>query len=197
MRTEVTELRTEAVYSDDGEKRYLLRKTWDECKPKLAIVMLAAGEADGIQLDTTTQLVINNASRLGYGSVAIVNLSATLNDYTLKHADDDPENIETIVAVSKDAECVVYAPGTGKAKNKTFIWLQEQVLRVLVPFESKLFCLCGEEGEGRLQHPLSPQVRRWELSQFKVAELITLPEKIEPKAKKKPKAKEGEEKTDA
>ena len=80
MRTEVTELRTEAVYSDDGEKRYLLRKTWDESKPKLAIVMLAAGEADGIQLDTTTQLVINNASRLGFGSVAIVNLSATLND---------------------------------------------------------------------------------------------------------------------
>ena len=37
MKTEVTELRTEAIYSDDGEKRFLLRKTWDEKKPKLAM----------------------------------------------------------------------------------------------------------------------------------------------------------------
>ncbi len=195
MRTEVTGLRTEAVYSDDGEKRYLLRKTWDESKPKLAIVMLAAGEADGIQLDTTTQLVINNASRLDYGSVAIVNLSATLNDYALKHADDDPKNIETIVAVSKDAERVIYAPGTGKAKNKTFMRLQEQVLRALVPFESKLCCLCGEEGEGRLQHPLSPQVRRWNLSSLKVKELIAVPVEPEVKPKQKPKAKEKKKET--
>lgn len=78
MKKEVTTLRTEALYSDDGNKRYLLRKSWDESKPKLAIIMLAAGGADGIQLDTTTQLVINNTARLGYGGVSIVNLSASI-----------------------------------------------------------------------------------------------------------------------
>ena len=65
MKSIVTTLTTEAVFSDDGVKRYLLRKTWDESKPKLAIIMLAPSEASGIELDTTTQLVLNNAARLG------------------------------------------------------------------------------------------------------------------------------------
>ena len=192
MKTEVTELRTEAVYSDDGEKRYLLLKLWDEKKPKLAIVMLAAGSADGIQLDTTTQLVVNNAARLGYGSVAIVNLSATLNYFNLHDTDEDPENIKVILDVAKDAEAVVYAPGTGKAKNKNFLLLQERVLRTLLPYEDKLYCLCNEYGEGRLQHPLSPQVRTWSLSPLKISELVTIPAETEQKPKKKDKAKDAQ-----
>ena len=121
MKTEVTELRTEAVYSDDGEKRYLLRKTWDENKPKLAIIMLSPSVADGIQLDTTTHLVVNNASRLGYGSVAIVNLSAVLNDYNLNHTEEDSENIKVILEEANNAEKIIYAPGTGKARNKLYV----------------------------------------------------------------------------
>lgn len=193
MKTEITTLQTEAVYSDDGEKRYLLKKTWDEKKPKLAIVMLAAGAADGIQLDTTTQLVVNNSARLGYGSVAIVNLSAVLNDYNLHHTEEDPENIKEIVKQAESAEVVVFAPGTGKSKNKAFLCLQERVLLALRPYERKLVCLSNEDGEGRLQHPLSPQVRTWSLSPLKISELITIPTETEPKPKKKAKAKELKE----
>ena len=119
MKTQVTELRTEAVCSDDGSKRYLLRKTWDDGLPKLAVIMLCAGSAGAVALDTTTQLVLNNASRLGYGSVAIVNLFATLNDFTLKEStSEDAENLDAIVQEVIVAERVLYAPGTGKAKNK-------------------------------------------------------------------------------
>lgn len=193
MKTEVTELRTEAVYSDDGEKRFLLRKTWDEGKPKLAIIMLSPSVADGIQLDTTTQLVVNNASRLGYGSVAILNLSAVLNDYHLNHTEEDPENIKVILEDANNAEAIIYAPGTGKARNKSFMCLQKRVLLALKDYEDKLCCLCNEDGEGRLQHPLSPQVRTWSLSPLKISELITLPTETEQKPKKKPKAKELKE----
>ena len=193
MKTETTTLNTEAIYSDDGAKRYLLKKTWDEKKPKMAIVMLHPSVADGIQLDTTTQLVINNASRLGYGSVAIMNLSAVLNDFNLQHSEEDPENVEEIVKQAKSAECVVYAPGTGKSKSKTFLCLQERVLLALRDYESKLYCLCNEDGEGRLQHPLSPQVRTWSLSPLKISELITIPTETEQKPKKKAKAKEPKE----
>ena len=159
--------------------------------------MLAAGEADGIQLDTTTQLVLNNAARLGYGSVAIVNLSATLNDFNLRCTNEDPENIKVILGVAENAERVVYAPGTGKAKNKGFLLLQERVLNALLPFEDRLCCLCNEDGEGRLQHPLSPQVRRWQLSPFKIGELVNIPEKTDPKPKKKAKAKDAPKKDEA
>ena len=66
MKTITTTLVTKAVFSDDGSKRYLLKKTWDEQKDKMTIIMLTPSMAKGIELDTTTQLVLNNVARLGY-----------------------------------------------------------------------------------------------------------------------------------
>lgn len=190
MNTIKTVLTTEAAFSDDGLKRYLLKKSWDEKKPRLAIVMLAPSDAGGIELDMTTQLVLNNSTRLGYGSVAIVNLFATLNDLALKQAEDeDPENMRVIVTAAKEAELIVYAPGVGKAKSKTFQQRQEQVLNALQPYEDKLHCLCSVNGGGRLMHPLSPAVRVWALSPFKVSELTGEPVKAESEQKKKGKGK--------
>ena len=173
MRTIATTLTTEAVFSEDGKKRYLLRKTWDKEKPRLAIIMLAPSEASGIELDTTTQLVLNNSARLGYGGVDILNLFATLNDFSLRYAEDeDTENMDAILKSAADADEVVYAPGVGKAKNKTFQHRQELVLSRLRPFESKLKCLSDASGKARLQHPLSPAVRVWHLSPFQISELL-------------------------
>ena len=76
MQTVKTILTTEASFSDDGTKRYLLRKTWDESKPSLAIIMLAPSSASGIELDSSTQLVLNNCFRLGFGSVDVLITSA-------------------------------------------------------------------------------------------------------------------------
>lgn len=188
MRKIVTTLTTEAVFSDSGLKRYLLKKTWDHNKPKMAVIMLAPSEASGIELDTTTQLVLNNASRLGYGSVAIVNLFATLNDFNLRQAEiEDPDNLNAILSAVQDADSIVYAPGTGKAKNKVFQRRQEQMLHALRPIEGKLYCLCNEEGNARLQHPLSPAVRTWHLSPLKISELIV--ETIQPESKPKKKGR--------
>lgn len=181
MNTITTTLTTEAVFSEDGIKRYLLQKVWDDSKPKLAIIMLAPAKASGIELDTTTQLVLNNADRLGYGSVAVVNLFATLNDFALKEAEtEDADNLKAIVQAAQAADLVIYAPGVGKAKNKAFQTRQEQVLKALCPYEEKLHCLCSVNGGGRLQHPLSPVVRVWALSPLKIEELLPEPTKAEP-----------------
>lgn len=135
--------------------------------------MLAPSEASGIVLDSTTLLVLNNAARLGYGSVTILNLFATLNDFTLRQAEDeDSENLNAIVAAAQEADAVIYAAGVGKAQNKAFQRRQRQVLHALQPVEAKLQCLCNEEGEARLQHPLSPAVRTWYLSPLKISELV-------------------------
>ena len=171
--TITTTLTTEAVFSDDSLKRYLLRKSWNETLPKLAIIMLAPSAASGIALDNTTSLVLNNADRLGYGSVAIVNLYATLNDFSLAKAEDeDPDNLKAILEVCQAADQIVYAPGTGKAKAQVFQKRQQQVLNALRPYESKLNCLTNSEGKGRLQHPLSPALKTWVLSPLAVNELI-------------------------
>ena len=173
MKTITTTLTTEAIFSDDGVKRYLLRKVWDETKPKVSVIMLAPSEASGIELDTTTQLVLNNAARLGYGRVDIVNLFATLNDFSLKQAEaEDAINLDAILSSAADADDVVYASGVGKAKSKIFQQRQEQVLTALRPYEGKLKCLTNADGKARLQHPLSPAVRVWYLSPLKISELI-------------------------
>lgn len=187
MQTIKTTLTTEAIFSDDGAKRYLLRKIWDEGKPILSIIMLAPSSAAGIELDSSTQLVLNNCFRLGFGGVDILNLFSTLNDFALKESEDeDPDNIKAIVQSAEKAETLVYAAGVGKAKNKVFQQRQEQVLNALRPYESKLHCLTNESGKARLQHPLSPAVRIWHLSPLKISELVAEPKKeAEPKQKKK------------
>ena len=186
MKTITTNLTTEAIFTDDSFKRYLLRKTWNESLPKLAIIMLAPSAASGIALDSTTSLVLNNADRLGYGSVAIVHLFATLNDFSLAHAEDeDPENLKAILEVCQTADQIVYAPGTGKAKSKVLQRRQEQVLNALRPFESKLNCLTNTDGKARLQHPLSPALKTWVLSPLSVSELIEDPKPATPAPKKR------------
>ena len=179
MNTITTTLTTEAVFSDDSLKRYLLRKTWNESLPKLAIIMLAPSAASGIALDNTTSLVLNNADRLGYGSVAIVNLFATLNDFSLAHAEDeDPDNLKAILSICETADLIIWAPGTGKIKSKVFQKRQQQVLNALRPFESKLNCLTNADGKARLQHPLSPALKTWVLSPLAVNELIEDPKPV-------------------
>ena len=152
---------------------YLLTKTWDADKPKLAIIMLSPSEASGIVLDYTTMLVLNNASRLGYGSIAVLNLFSTLNDADLRSAQmEDAENLDVIVSAAKTADIVIYAAGVGKAKNKLFQERQKQVLEALRPVEKKLHCLSDADGNSRLQQPLSPAVRTWHLSKLEISELI-------------------------
>lgn len=181
MKTLETTLHTMATFSENGTKRYLLQKTWDPKLPRLAIIMVAPSTASAVALDTTTQLTLNNASRLGYGSVSIVNLFATLNDFSLKEAEsEDADNLKVIIQSAENADVVVYAAGVGKAKNKAFQTRQEQVLNALRPYEAKLNCLTNENGKARLQHPLSPAVRTWFLSPLKIEELLPAPKKVEP-----------------
>lgn len=190
MTTQETTLHTTAMFSEDGSKRYLLRKVWNPELPKLAIIMLAPSIASGIELDSSTLLVLNNASRLGFGSVDVLNLFATLGDFPLKQAEaEDPENMEVILRGCENADTIVYAPGVGKSKNKLFAQRQEQVLTALAKCEDKLHCLANASGDARLQHPLSPAVRTWTLSPLKVSELLPAPSEPEPKQKKKGKTK--------
>ena len=172
MNSIVTTMSTVATYSEDFSRRYLLQKTFDKSKPSLAIILLSAGVANDVLLDYTTMLTLNNSARLGYGSVSIVNLFATLDFDIKEEPNEDSENLSTIVEAAKSADVVIYAPGTGKAKNKVFQKRQNQVLAALRPFENKLYCLCDVNGNARLQHPLSPSVRLWNLSKLAINELM-------------------------
>ena len=186
-----TTLTTQAVFSDDEAKRYLLKKTWNTTLPKLAIIMLAPSIASGIELDSTTSLVLNNASALGFGSVSIVNLFATLGDTALSEAEsEDPENLKAIIDACKDADLIVYAPGVGKAKLQVFQERSKQVLEALLPYEKKLKCLTSASGKTKLLHPLCPAVRTWRnLAEIRISDLLSKTDTVEPKTQPKKKGK--------
>ena len=190
MNTITTTLTTEAVFSDDGLKRYLLKKSWDLSLPTLAIIMLAPSIASGVTMDSTTNLVLNNASELGLGSVSIVNLFATLGDFTLSSAESkDRENMKAILGAVKDADVVIYAPGVGKNKLQVFQERSIQVLTALQPYEKKLKCLTSASGKAKLLHPLCPAVRRWHLEELRLAELLSTTDPVEPKSLPKKKGR--------
>ena len=117
MKQITSTLSTTAAFSDDDAKRFCLEKLWDSQKPNLAIIMLAPSTASSVSLDSTTQLVLNNADRLNYGSVTILNLFATLNDFGLKQTEDeDPENLDVIINAAERATTIVYAIMMSRAK---------------------------------------------------------------------------------
>ena len=183
MNTIETTLTTQAVFSDDNTKRYLLNKTSDASLPKLTIIMLAPSIASGVELDSTTSLVLNNASALGFGSVSIVNLFATLGDFSLSEAEpEDPENLDAIIDAAQAADVVVYAPGVGKSKLQAFQERSKQVLEALRPYEKKLRCLTSASGKARLLHPLCPAVRNWTIAELPLEELLPKTTSVEPKA---------------
>lgn len=185
-----TTLTTQAVFSDDNTKRYLLKKTWDPELPRLTICMLAPSQASGIELDSTTSLVLNNSAKLGFGSVAIVNLFATLGDFTLSEAEgEDPENLDAILQAVRDADVVIYAPGVGKAKLQAFQERSRQVLEALRPYEKKLKCLTSASGKAKLLHPLCPAVRNWTIAELRLDELLSKTDPVEPKPQPKRKGK--------
>ena len=185
MREIISNLRTEIVESDDGTKRYSLRKVWNEHKPSMAIVMMCPSSSGEVAVDTSTALTMANCYRLGYGSVTIVNLFSTINDFSLKHStSDDAENLEAILKAAAVADCVVYGAGTGKAKNKLFAEVQEKTLLALRPYGDKLHCLCDKDGGSRYLHPLSPRVRVWHLAPLAISELIDVPVEEPPKKSK-------------
>lgn len=191
MREIISNLRTEILESEDGKNRFVLRKTWDESKPSLGILMLCPSSSGIVSVDVSTSLVLSNCYRLGYGSVAIVNLFSTINDFALKEADDeDPENLVAILDTVKSVACFVVGCGTGKSKNAKFHQRLEQVLLSLRPYEDKLCCLCDKHGGSKYLHPLSPRVREWHLMPLKVSELIDIPVE-EPKKKSKPSSKKN------
>lgn len=48
MNSIVSTLTTVAQFSDDGTKRYLLQKTWEQSKPSLAIIMMCPSSVYGL-----------------------------------------------------------------------------------------------------------------------------------------------------
>ena len=168
MKVEKTILKTEAIFSDDRKQRYMLRKEWDKSKDKATVIMISPSSADSIVIDLTTQLVINNLSQLGFGSVDIVNLYSIVGKLTVKGEDEETkiENIKSIMQSADKSTKIILAYGAIGNSNKTVAKRIKELTASLTSYGEKLVFLTDIDEE-KLYHPLVPSLRnKWYLKSF-------------------------------
>ncbi|MBR1436980.1 MAG: DUF1643 domain-containing protein [Synergistaceae bacterium] len=171
MLTEKLTLKTETVFSDDKSNRYLLRKEWDAKKPKATIIMTNPSAADLMTIDYTTLYILNNISKLDFGSVDIVNMSSKVTTKLNAKLDLDveieKENAEFILKSAEKSDKIIIAWGKIGENNQRVRMAQDNLLKLLEPFKAKLCCIAmSEDGESGF-HPLAPQIRfEWVLRDF-------------------------------
>ena len=164
MLEETTIIKSKAIFSDDKEHRLLLRKEWDSEKPTAMVIMINPNTADTVNFDMTTMLVLNNVSRLGFGSVNIVNLySKIMEKLDLRfNGDDDSDAVIEQYAAMSDA--IIIAWGTIGKNTLRVRERQKYLLELIKQHAGKMYQI------GRNAcHPLTPAVRReWVLEPYEM-----------------------------
>lgn len=148
-------LERDAVISDCGKYRYLLRRTWNHSCPRLLYVMLNPSTADAEVDDATIRSCIRLAKGLGYGSFEVVNLFAfrATDPEELVKADNavGPRNDPLIEAAVARCDMVVCAWG---AHAMTNAGQRASAVRQMIRSQRPaVFCL-GKTKAGAPKHPL-------------------------------------------
>ena len=128
MPTFESTMKTAAVFSEDNQHRYLLRKTWDENKIKAMILMTFPASSSIEYQDLTTMSILNNLAKLKYGSVDILNLFSK-TDATMSQdlsVLNTPENDQQILQSAENADAIIIAYGRG---SDSFLTLAFRFLR--------------------------------------------------------------------
>lgn len=149
-------LKTEVIYDDVLENKYLVKKEWDKAKKTALIIMKNAGDTDEIVQDQTTMYVINNLAKLGYGSVSIMNLFPSVNNKD--NNTSAIENLKFVQAEVTKVDDVIIAVGTGIETNKEALKRLHMIVAILL--DKKANILQIENAKGRRGfHPLYPAVK--------------------------------------
>ncbi len=170
---ETITMTTSIAFSENKEHRYSLTKEWNNSKKSVCVIMLAAGSADCVEMDLTTLFCINNAYRLDFGRINIVNLFSKVNaqlksNPTFENLTDESNNNAILQAVEQSDTAIIC---WGKASNKKITARATNVLKLLEPHKDKLFELHGIHGEEGF-HPLHPSLRsNWILKPFPMLEI--------------------------
>ncbi|ANZ34352.1 DUF1643 domain-containing protein [Staphylococcus carnosus] len=166
MKTIKNTLETEAIFSDEQQHRYLLKKTWDSEKQTLTIITMYPNFMGLLRIDLTTQLIMNKVSEMdAFGSINFVNLysniTTPLNLKHLENAYDNHTDIQIMKAVKKSDE-VILAWGA-YAKKPVVEARVNEVLEMLKPHKTKVKQLMNPV-TNEIMHPLNPKARqKWTL----------------------------------
>ncbi len=86
METIKSTLKTEAIFSDDKQHRYLLKKTWNSEKQSITIITMYPHYDGILNIDLTTQLIMNKVSEMdAFGSINFVNLYSNITTLSISN----------------------------------------------------------------------------------------------------------------
>jgi hypothetical protein len=146
-------LERDAVISDCGRYRYLLRRTWDHGKPRALFVMLNPSTADAEIDDATIRSCIRLSKGLDYGSFEVVNLFAlrATDPVELQRVPDPvgPRNDDSIGAAIGRCDIAICAWGAHPMAGNR----DRAVRSLLRSYRPAVFCL-GTTKAGAPKHPL-------------------------------------------
>lgn len=147
-------LERDAVISECGKYRYLLRRTWDHAKPRVLFVMLNPSTADASIDDATIRSCIRLSKGLGYGSFEVVNLMAWRatkpDDIPNKPSEAmGPNNPRTIESAVSRCDVVICAWGAHPYAER----FRGGVLDIIRLYRPAAYCL-GKTKSGAPKHPL-------------------------------------------
>ena len=157
MRNIKCTLETEAIFSDDNQHRYLLKKTWDKDKKIISVITCYPNFEGTKKLDLTTQLIMNKVVEMDeFGSINFVNLysniTTPINIKHLENSHDKHTDIQIMKAV-KESDEVILAWGA-YAKKPAVESRVNEVLEMLKPHEKKVKKLINPQ-TNEIIHPLN------------------------------------------
>lgn len=155
-------LETEAIFSDDNQHRYLLKKTWDNDKKIISVITCYPNFEGTKKLDLTTQLIMNKVVEMDeFGSIHFVNLysniTTPINIKHLENSHDNHTDIQIMKAV-KESDKVLLAWGSF-AKKPLVRTRVNEVLDMLKPHKNKISTLTNPQ-TNEIMHPLNPYARK-------------------------------------
>lgn len=147
-------LERDAVISDCGKYRYLLRRTWDYGAPRCLYVMLNPSTADADIDDATIRSCIRLAKGLGYGSFEVVNLMAwrATDPSNLPPKPSEAmgaDNLRIIEAAVARCDIVICAWGAHQYASR----FARGVLDIVSLYRPTAYCF-GTTKSGAPKHPL-------------------------------------------
>lgn len=147
-----------AVISPCGQFRYTLTRSWDAKRPRLLFVMLNPSTADGLVDDRTVAKCVAFATRLGFGSIEIVNLWAfrTKNPMVLRTAGYPvgPENDAHIAEACFRANEVICAWGQNARQRGVYLPRVAEVLALIDTWAANPPMALRLSDDGTPWHPL-------------------------------------------
>lgn len=141
-------LQSDALFSEDGTRRYWLYRQWDRTKTNVMFIGLNPSTAGKDRDDPTIRRVVAISKALGYGGVYMLNCFPFISTDPKKlEADRCEKNIEHLAVIGDKVEMVFFAWGNFDIVSYSGMFT---VLCAMFPDAQALF----KNKNGSPKHPL-------------------------------------------